>query len=141
MTHQFAIARRSARAILIDDSDRLLLIKRTKDSDSSVVAALHRELSEELGAEVTSASQVFLFSTPTDAGVSVQHFFVARLARLDESARTGPEFSDPSRGGYQLDRVDLHGDALASVALKPAELKTFILANRQALLAEAAGTG
>ncbi|MEV4313162.1 NUDIX hydrolase [Actinocrispum sp. NPDC049592] len=100
-------------------------------------AALYRELAEELGAEATDASQVFLFSSPSDAGVAVQHFFVARLANLDESARSGPEFSDPSRGGYELDRVDLRGDDLVAVDLKPTALKEFILANREALLVEA----
>jgi 8-oxo-dGTP pyrophosphatase MutT (NUDIX family) len=62
-----ATSRRASRAILIDDLDRLVLIKRTKpgrapywtapgggieDSDASPVAALHRELAEELGAFV-----------------------------------------------------------------------------------------
>lgn len=147
-----AVGRRAARAILIDDFGRLVLIKRTKpgqapywtapgggveDTDASVEAALYRELSEELGAKATDASQVFLFSSPSDSGVAIQHFFVARLVGLDESARSGPEFSDPSRGGYDLDRVDLRGDDLASIDLKPAALKEFILANREALLVEA----
>lgn len=151
-----AVGRRAARAILIDDRGRLVLIKRTKpgqppywtapgggveDSDASVEMALHRELAEELGAEAADASQVFLFSSPSNAGIAVQHFFVARLAALDESARSGPEFSDPSRGGYELDRVDLWGDDLASIDLKPTALKEFILANREALLAEAAAGG
>lgn len=141
---------------MIDDSGRLVLFKRTKpghdsywtapgggveDGDVSVEAALHRELAEELGAEVTDASQVFLFSSPSDAGIAVQHFFVARLASLDESARSGPEFSDPSRGGYELDRVNLRGDDLASIDLKPTPLKEFILANREALLVEAVTVG
>ncbi|MGW5052356.1 NUDIX hydrolase [Actinokineospora sp. NPDC004072] len=147
-----AVGRRAARAILIDDLGRLVLIKRTKpgqapywtapgggveDTDASVEAALYRELTEELGAKATDASQVFLFSSPLDGGVAVQHFFVARLASLDESARSGPEFSDPSRGGYDLDRVDLRGDDLASIDLKPTALKEFILANREALMVEA----
>lgn len=148
-----AVGQRAARAILIDDRGRLVLIKRIKpgqapywtapgggveDTDASVEAALHRELAEELGAEAVDASQVFLFSSPSDAGVAVQHFFVARLASLDESARSGPEFSDPSRGGYELDRVDLRGGDLESIDLKPTALKDFILANREALLVEAA---
>jgi len=128
-----------------------LLIKRTKpgqepywttpgggveDTDASVEAALHRELDEELGARASGASQVFLVSSSSDAGVAVQHFFVARLVELDEAARSGPEFDDPSRGGYDLDRVAL--DALAGVDLKPAALKEFVIANRSALLAEVA---
>jgi 8-oxo-dGTP pyrophosphatase MutT (NUDIX family) len=145
------VGRRAARAILIDDSGRLLLIKRTKpgqapywtapgggieDTDSSAEAALHRELAEELGATATGAARVFLYSARSEAGVAVQHFFLARLACLDESAGNGPEFDDPSRGSYELERVDLRGEDLASIELKPAALKEFILANREALLIE-----
>lgn len=147
------MGRRAARAILIDDRGRLVLIKRTKPgqapywttpgggverTDSSIEAALHRELAEELGAEATGASQVFLCSSPSDTGVAVQHYFVVRLTKLDESARSGPEFSDPSRGEYAADRVDLRGDDLTLIDLKPTALKEFILANREALLIEAA---
>lgn len=151
-----AVGRRAARAILIDDVGRIVLIKRIKpgqapywtapgggveDGDASVEAALYRELAEELGAKATDASQVFLFSSPSDSGVAVQHFFVVRLTSLDESARSGPEFHDPSRGGYELDRVDLRGDDLAAIDLKPAALKEFILSNREALLVEAGTVG
>ena len=147
------VGRQAARAILIDDDGRLVLIKRTKPgqapywtapgggvdaSDESVEAALHRELAEELGAEASGAARVFLFSSQSDAGVAVQHFFVARLRKLDESVRNGPEFEDSSRGEYALDRIGLLGDELASVELKPDVLKEFILANKEALLAEAA---
>lgn len=98
-----AVGRRAARAILIDDLGRLVLIKRIKpgqapywtapgggveDGDVSVEAALYRELAEELGAKAADASQVFLFSSPSDSGVAVQHFFVVRLTSLDESARS-----------------------------------------------------
>lgn len=151
---KLARGRQAARAILIDDDGRLLLIKRTKPGqapywtapgggvdakDASVEAALHRELAEELGAEASGAARVFLFSSPSEAGVTVQHFFVARLKKLDESAaRSGPEFQDASRGGYDLNRIALTGDDLKSVDLKPDALKEFILTNREALLAEAA---
>lgn len=158
VTEQLAptVGRQAARAILIDDRGRLVLIRRTKpgqppywtapgggveNGDGSVEAALHRELAEELGAEVAEASRVFLDSSPSDSGVAVQHFFVARLLTLDEARRSGPELADPSRGGYDVDRVDLLGDDLAGVDLKPGALKEFIMANRQALLAEAAGGG
>lgn len=79
-----------------------------------------------------------MFSSPSEAGVAVQHFFVARLRKLDESARGGPEFHDSSRRRYDLDRIGLLGDDLASVDLKPDALKEFILPNREALLAMAA---
>lgn len=154
MTEQVTRGRSTARAILIDNLGRLVLIKRTKqgqapywttpgggveDADASTEAALHRELAEELGAKATDARQVFLFTSPSDAGVAVQHFFVARLASLDKAARNGPELGDPSRGGYELDLVDLCRDDLASIDLKPTALKEFILANREALLVEANG--
>jgi 8-oxo-dGTP pyrophosphatase MutT (NUDIX family) len=148
-----AVGRRAARAILIDDRGRLVLIKRTKpgrapywttpgggieDADRSPEAALHRELAEELGAEASVVSPVFLHSSPSDSGVAVQYFFVARLVGIDEARRNGPEFADPARGGYDVDRVDLLGGDLAGVDLRPAALKEFIMANREALLAEAA---
>lgn len=146
------MARRSARAILIDDAGRLVLIRRTKPGqprywttagggvdhdDPSVEAAMHRELFEELGAKAVGASQVFLVSSPSEAGLRIQHFFVTRLLSLDLAVRTGPEFADPARGAYDPDYVDLRGDALADIGLQPPELKAFILANREALLAEA----
>ena len=150
------ISRHSARAILIDDEGHLVLIKRTRpgqvpywttagggveESDASLEAALHRELAEELGAKATAAARVFLFSEQRERGLAVAHFFVARLVSLDTTTRTGPEFADPARGSYDPDYVHLHGDALESVDLRPAELKAFILANREALLAEAGLAG
>lgn len=144
------IARRSARAILIDDEDRLVLFKRTKpgqipywstpgggmeESDASLEAALYREIAEELGAEAAAATPVFLHSFHSGAGITVQHYYVARLIRLDLSARHGPEFEDPSRGAYDVERVALSGDGLDALDLRPPSLKQFILANREALMA------
>jgi ADP-ribose pyrophosphatase YjhB (NUDIX family) len=151
-----AAGRRAVRAILIDDQGRLILIRRTKqgqapywtapgggveDGDGSAENALRRELAEELGAEAGRISQVFLIRSPSAAGAAVQHFFVARLRHMDEAARTGPEFADPSRGGYAVDRIDLRGDELTAVDLKPASLKDYILANKETLLAEARWPG
>lgn len=110
-------------------------------TDASLEAALHRELDEELGAKATDASQVFLFSSPSDTRVAVQHFLVARLVSLDAAHRSGPEFSDPSRRGYDLNRIDLRRDSLSAIDLKPTALKEFIPANREALLIEAGMAG
>ncbi|MGH3387545.1 MAG: NUDIX domain-containing protein [Actinomadura sp.] len=150
-----SVVKRSSRAILLDREGRLLLIKRTEPGqdpywttpggglepdDVSVDAALVRELREELGAEIDAPpTQVFLVSSPAgDEGVGVQHFFVCRLQTLDLGQRSGPEFDDPSRGGYVLDRVNLLDGSLRNIDLKPAALKEFILAN-DAALADAAG--
>lgn len=145
------IVRHSARAILIDDQARLVLIKRTRpgrapywttagggieEADASAEAAMRREIFEELGAEAGPASPVFLVSGRSARGLQVQHYFVARLVRLDLAARNGPELLDPSRGAYDPDYVDLSEDGLADIDLVPAVLKDFILANRAALLTE-----
>lgn len=101
------VVRRAARAILIDDSGRLLLIRRTRPglepywttpgggvepTDESVEQAIVRELREELGAEVSDVQPVLQVSgLAGDAGVTVQHFFVCRLLHLDLDRRHGPE--------------------------------------------------
>lgn len=148
------IARRAARAILVDEYGRLVLIRRTKPGqapywtapgggleprDASLEAAMHRELSEELGASAAVVYQAFMYSVTETAGVSVQHFFLARLKALDEGARSGPEYQEPGRGGYTLDRVS--PAALGELDLKPAALKEFVLANHEALVADAAAVG
>lgn len=106
-----------------------------EESDASLEAALHREIAEELGAEACSAVPVFLHSFATEAGLTVQHYYVARLTKLDLSARNGPEFQDPSRGTYDVEHVGLLGNGLAALDLRPPSLKQFILANREALMA------
>jgi 8-oxo-dGTP pyrophosphatase MutT (NUDIX family) len=123
-------AHQSGRGTVLDRTGRGM-----DSGDASVAAALVRELREELGAEVDDAQQVFLVSNPVgEDGVGVQHFFACRLREIDLARRSGPEFDDPSRGGYHLDRVDLTDGGLADVDLKPAALKSFVLANRVALL-------
>jgi ADP-ribose pyrophosphatase YjhB (NUDIX family) len=121
-----AVGRRAARGIVIDDEGRLIL----ED-------ALRRELAEELGATADGYQQVFLTSDPTDAGVAIQYFFVARLTSLHLAERYGPELASPERGAYDVDYVSLRDDSLNAIDLKPTALKDFVLANRDALLVEA----
>ncbi|MFC4337586.1 NUDIX hydrolase [Salininema proteolyticum] len=144
--------RRAARTILIDDSGRLVLIKRTKpeqapyyttpgggieDHDRSPEAAMRRELVEELGAHVGPATQVYLTSSTSSKGqVAVQYYFVARLLTLDMAKRTGSEFADSSRGSYDIERVALRQDTLTSINLRPIEVRDFITVNQDALLLE-----
>jgi 8-oxo-dGTP pyrophosphatase MutT (NUDIX family) len=147
------VVRRAARAILLDDEGRLVVIKRTvrgrapywvtpgggvEPEDASVEDALHRELFEELGATAKVVRQVFLASGPKDAGIAVHHYFLARVVTMDLASRSGPELQEPARGTYDVEYVDLRDDdALAGTNLGPASLKAFIRANRGALLAEA----
>lgn len=87
---------------------------------------------------MSGVSRVLLASTPSAMGVTVQHFFVARLLDLDETARTDPEFLGPSRGSYQFDRISLQANDLASVDLEPSMVQDYIVENREALSAELA---
>lgn len=152
-TTRSVVVRRAARAILLDDEGRLVVIRRTvpgrapywvtpgggiEPEDASVEDALHRELFEELGATAKVVRQVFLASGPKDAGIAVHHYFLARVVSMDLALRSGPEFQEPVRGTYEVEHVDLRGDeALAGIDLVPAALKAFVRANRRALLAEA----
>ncbi|MGH8965231.1 MAG: NUDIX domain-containing protein [Actinomycetes bacterium] len=143
------IVRRSARAVLIDDHARLVTIKRTKPGiapywttpgggiepdDVSREAALERELLEELGATAVVGQQLTMVTTPADGGVSVQHFFAARLLDLDAAKRSGDEHTDVGRGGYELERIPL--DQLTNFDLKPARIRDFIVENQAVLLAD-----
>lgn len=142
------IVRRAARAVLYDDEGKLLLIRRTKPNrpvyfttpgggiesgDASPVDALRRELREELGATANLYQQVLVNTFAYGGGVVVQYFFVCRLASLDMSARHGPEFSDPSRGRYDLARI-VSPDELGALRLRPEGLANFLTDNHEALL-------
>ncbi|WP_239330363.1 NUDIX domain-containing protein [Frankia sp. CiP3] len=148
------VVRRAARAILIDSGGQLIVFRRSlpgqppywatvgggvDQQDTSVEAALHREVAEELGATVDRVQQVFLTSATRHSGggtpgITVQHFFVCRLTSMNLAARTGDEFTNPAKGRYDVERIDLRGEDLARFALQPSALKDFILANRDALL-------
>lgn len=145
-----SITRRSARAVLLDDNQRLVLIKRTKpgqppywttpgggveDSDGSPEAALARELEEELGAVAAIGQRLLLLiSSDTEDGIAVQEIFGARLVSMDEAQRSGAEWTDASRGGYEVERVPI--EQVAGIDLKPEGLRKYVADNARALLAE-----
>lgn len=143
------MVKRTARAILLDGSD-MILIKRTKpglapywitpgggvepDVDATVVEALHREVDEELGAKVTDVVPAFVDTVPEPAlpgrpeGVKVQHFFVCRLASMDTSRRHGPEVEEPC-GEYEIMRIPFSRAGVASVEVVPPSLRAYLDAN------------
>lgn len=143
------IVKQSARALLFDSDRRLVLIKRAKPGqgpywvsvggglepeDADAEAALHREVFEELGGKIDGVRQVFLITDEHSEGVSLQHVFIARLVSMDLSQRTGPEFTEPGRGTYEVVAVPATRDALAGIRLLPPQLAEFARANVHGLL-------
>ncbi|WP_171164781.1 NUDIX domain-containing protein [Streptomyces sp. I05A-00742] len=154
------VVKRTARAILLEGDPhsgdlRLILIKRTKPGqapywitpgggvepgDETVIAALHREVDEELGAKVVDVVPAFVDTVvhspdpddPDDmtvpGGVKIQHFFVCRLASMDLSLRHGPEVDEP-RGTYEVVRVPFTAEGITSVEVVPPSLRAYLSAN------------
>ncbi|MFG3254031.1 NUDIX domain-containing protein [Streptomyces sp. NPDC048172] len=148
MTDERPVVKRTARAILLDNDQNLILIKRTKPDeppywitpgggvepgvDGTVVDALHREVDEELGAKVVDVVPAFVDTVAdpaeTPGGVKVQHFFVCRLASMDPGRRHGPEVEEPV-GEYDIVRVPFSREGLASVEVVPPSLRAYLSAN------------
>ena len=154
MTVAGTVRRRSVRAVLFDDRGEIVLMKRTKPGrslywttigggvepdDASRESALHREVMEEAGARIVVGPQVFLSSGPSGRGIDIAHYFLCRMISADPALRSGPEFADPSRGGYDVDH--LRPDQLTTLDLKPVELRAFVVANLAALMSEVALLG
>jgi 8-oxo-dGTP pyrophosphatase MutT (NUDIX family) len=149
------VVKRTARAVLLD-GDEMLLIKRTKPGhepywitpgggvepgDASVVAALHREVDEELGARVTGVVPVFVDTVPEgpaspggEPGVKVQHFFACRLTSMDLTRRHGPEVDEP-RGEYETVRIPFTREGVDSVEVVPPSLRAYLRTNIEGVLA------
>ena len=163
------VVKRTARAILLDgdpQSPELVLIKRTKPgrppywitpggcvepTDPTVVDALHRELSEELGGKAGNVVPAFVDTVSTalhdgvpnvgipNAGapndeVKVQHFFVCRVESIDLSQRHGPEVDEPN-GEYEVVRLPFTREGVTSVNVVPATLRAYLAANIEGITA------
>ncbi|MER5639622.1 NUDIX domain-containing protein [Kitasatospora sp. NPDC002227] len=154
------VVKRTARAILLEvDPDdphapaSLVLIKRTRPGsrpywitpgggvepeDVSVLAALHREVDEELGGKIEHPVHAFVdtvsHSHHEDGtlahphGVKVQHFFVCRLTSMDLSLRHGPEVDEP-QGEYEVVRLPFTREGVTSVNVVPPSLRAYLAAN------------
>jgi ADP-ribose pyrophosphatase YjhB (NUDIX family) len=143
------ITRRSARAVLLDGPD-LLLIKRTRPGeepywvtigggvepeDATLEDALRREVLEEIGAQVRHVSQIHILVDRFDEGIAVQHVFLAELDPAELVERTGKEFTIPSRGDYELVRVPFTSEGISGIDLKPTALSAYLCATHDALRA------
>jgi predicted house-cleaning noncanonical NTP pyrophosphatase (MazG superfamily)/8-oxo-dGTP pyrophosphatase MutT (NUDIX family) len=134
------VLHRSVRAILLDGDD-LVLLRRTvpgrkpywttpgggvEPGDPSPEAALLRELDEELGATVSEPHQVFALSEHGSGRSGLQTFYVCRLASMDLERRHGPDFADPRRGSYDVERVPFTTEAISAINLVPGPLADYL---------------
>ncbi|MDL4821427.1 NUDIX domain-containing protein [Actinomadura opuntiae] len=132
--------RRAVRALLLDGGD-LVLLRRTvpgravywttpggkiEPTDAGPEEALRRELDEELGATAGPVRQVFACAEQTPELHRLNVFYVCRLLTMDLSLRHGPEFDDPSKGRYDVDRFPCTPAGLASVDLIPETLAAYL---------------
>lgn len=139
------------RAILVTKQHRVLFIKRIKpnnaipywvapgggveDHDRNLLAALQRELYEELGATYAVLRHAFTLEHHKANKNLEEHFYLCRLHQIDLSLRHGPEFSDPARGLYIPDEIALTAAAINAINIKTDELRLWLLANLDMLRA------
>ncbi|MGW0450030.1 NUDIX hydrolase [Streptosporangium sandarakinum] len=137
--------RERVRSVLITPAGRLLLIKRLRPGaapywvlpgggveagDSSLEAALHREIHEELAGTATICSLIHVIE-----GDDRQYVFLARIHTWDPARRSGPEFADPARGDYVVEEVPLTAAGLAGITLVPVSVAC-LLADHASTLSE-----
>lgn len=83
---------------------------------------MRRELREELGAEVSVSD---LIHERALDGIRLEIFYAARLISMNPALRDGPEYADPTRGTYEIERV--YPGAVGAIDLRPADLTPVIL--------------
>jgi ADP-ribose pyrophosphatase YjhB (NUDIX family) len=128
------------RAIVLTPANTLLVIKRAKpgtapywvlpgghadDTDHSLEDALRRELREELGGDAIILRLVDVLDRVDER----QSFYLATMDTWSFADRTGPEFSEPGRGSYELEEIPGDADAVAAIDLKPSEIAEFLVSS------------
>jgi len=133
------------RAIILTERNTLLLIKRIKpgrehqpywvapgggvEQGESLQDALHRELYEELGAQIDILSHAFILYHEKVGKRLEEHFFICGLRGYDLTSRSGPEFDDPTRGQYIPEEILLDEESLNTIDFRTPELQAWLLAN------------
>jgi 8-oxo-dGTP pyrophosphatase MutT (NUDIX family) len=127
------------RAVLVTESGKALMIKRIRPGmppywvlpgghvdpdDSSLEAALAREILEELTGEVELLSLVHIEQSDNER----QFFYLGRIDHWSFADRAGPEFSEDGRGEYILEEIPLTLEALSMIDLKPLQIAAFVRA-------------
>lgn len=125
-----------ARALLITETGRLLLIRRrvpegvyweipgggVEPTDANLESAACREIAEETGGQLRIHSLVQL----TESRGRWHAIFLGHVHGHDETKRSGPELSDGS--GRVFDERDLTAAGLAGLELWPPATKTWLVA-------------
>lgn len=133
------------RAILVDSDNRLVLIRREKagvppyyvapgggvePTDANFHAALQREMREELGGTVQIHRLIYITEAMRGPELRVrQLYYLCRLQSINLADRNGPEFDDPARGKYIVERVSLLPTALEKLRILSDDLKLFLIIN------------
>lgn len=132
------------RAILLTSQKTLMFIKRVKpdkppywvapgggveDDDASLLDTLHRELQEELGANVEVIDKAFVLEHHKGGKDLEEHFYICRLLDYDLTLREGPEFNDPTRGEFIPVEIPLDEHHLRDIHIKTPELADWLLQN------------
>ena len=89
-----------------------------EDGDASLADALLREVREVVGGDACVRSLIHVI----DGAEERQFFFLATIEHWDPAERTGPEFADPSRGEYHVEKVPLTAAGIGSIDLKPEQV-------------------
>jgi ADP-ribose pyrophosphatase YjhB (NUDIX family) len=127
------------RALLLTPANELVTIRRTRpgqepysvlpgggvEDGEDARAALTRELREEIAATADIGNLIYIHDQDQD----LQYIYLARARTWSPSPddRTGPEFTDPSRGQYNPQATPLTSGALAGINLKPDSFARFLL--------------
>ncbi|MFC5832179.1 NUDIX hydrolase [Nonomuraea insulae] len=140
--------RPSVRGVLLDHDERLVLFRRTvpgrdlywsvpgghvEPEDGTLEDTLRRELLEELGATVFAVTPLTTVSYPWKGETKTQYVYGCRLVSMDPELRHGPEFEDPSRGLYEVERVELDQSEISARNLIPEAVADYLSANIAAL--------
>ncbi|WP_222106115.1 NUDIX domain-containing protein [Catellatospora sichuanensis] len=130
------------RAVLLDGDD-MILFERTRPGvprrywatpgggvdkhDANLLAALYRELDEELRAVVTAPVPLTFVDTQREDGLwQRQHLFACRLVSMDAANRYGEEFGDPVKGTYDVVRVPFTEEAIGELNMQPEGVAAYL---------------
>jgi ADP-ribose pyrophosphatase YjhB (NUDIX family) len=132
------------RAVLITPGGELLTIRRIRPGQApySVLPGggvedgenLETALARELWEEFAGTADIHSLLCVLDQDGARQNIFLgrARSWSFDAADRSGPEFTDPGRGEYQLQLVPLTVEAIGRIDLKPEDLAQFLASHLRA---------